>query len=214
MRMLLVQPQQGTRFGLSRILTGEPLGLECVGGAVRSRGHEAEVVDLRLDSWDALDRALDDPPAAAGISCAFTTDVYPSLEVARFLKDRWPALPVVMGGHHASLVPDDFLYGGSDVDAVAIGEGEWTSVGIMDALRDGQPLETVPGVLTPANKGKGNGFQPRPFTRELGERTQPDRLRTARACESRRHLVVRRPALFAPCSRAGFGAIFLSVWCI
>jgi len=84
--MLLVQPPQGTRFGLSRILTGEPLGLECVGGAVRSRGYDAEVVDLRLDSWTALDRAVDDPPAAVGISCAFTTDVYPSIEVARILK--------------------------------------------------------------------------------------------------------------------------------
>ncbi len=59
MRILLVQPPQGTRFGLSRILTGEPLGLECVGGAVRSRGYDAEVVDLRLDSWKALDRAVE-----------------------------------------------------------------------------------------------------------------------------------------------------------
>src|SRR5437773_12073208 len=83
MRMLLVQPPQGTRFGLSRILTGEPLGLECVGGAVRSRGYDAEVVYLRLDSWDALDRPVDDAPSAVGISCSFTTDVPPSLAVAR-----------------------------------------------------------------------------------------------------------------------------------
>ena len=192
MRMLLVQPPQGTRFGLSRILTGEPLGLECVGGAVRSRGYDAEVVDLRLDSWDTLDRAVDDPPAAVGISCAFTTDVYPSLEVARFLKDRFPALPVVVGGHHASLVPDDFLYPGSGVDAVAIGEGEWTSVGIMDALRDRQSLETVPGVLTPANKGKDKGFKPRPFTRELDDLPLPDRSLTARYRPRYHHGLVRR----------------------
>src|SRR5207247_1960639 len=211
MRILLVQPPQGTRFGLSRILTGEPLGLECVGGAVRSRGYDAEVVDLRLDSWDALDRALDHPPAAVGVSCAFTTDVYPSLEIARFLKDRWPALPVVVGGHHASLVPEDFLCSGSGVDAVAIGEGEWTSVGIMDALRDGQPLETVPGVLTSANQGKGNGFRPRPFTRELGERIEAEGLRKTYACETRCDLVVRYRDLFARWSRAGLRTIFLGI---
>ena len=212
MRMLLVQPQQGTRFGLSRILTGEPLGLECVGGAVRSRGYDAEVVDLRLDSWDALDRAVDDPPAVVGISCAFTTDVYPSLEIARFLKDRWPALPVVMGGHHASLVPDDFLHPGSGVDAVAIGEGEWTSVGIMDALRDRQPLETVPGVLTSANKGKGNGFKPRPFTRELDDLPLPDRSLTARYRPRYHHGLVPRSASVETSRGCPFDCNFCSVW--
>ncbi len=210
MRMLLVQPPQGTRFGLSRILTGEPLGLECVGGAVRSRGYDAEVVDLRLDSWTALDRAVDDPPAAVGISCAFTTDVYPSLEVARFLKERSPELPVVVGGHHASLVPDDFLCPGSGVDAVAVGEGEWTGVGVMDALRKGEPLESVPGLLTAANKG--NGFKPRPFTRELDELPTPDRALTARYRNRYHHGLVPRSASVETSRGCPFDCNFCSVW--
>src|SRR5512142_2930134 len=109
MRMLLVQPPQGTTFGLTRILTGEPLGLECVGGALRARGHDAELVDLRLDGWDALDRALADPPDAVGVSCSFSTDVYATLEIGRYAKAIRPDLPVVVGGHHASLLPHDFL---------------------------------------------------------------------------------------------------------
>ncbi len=43
------------------------------------------------------------------MSCSFSTDVYATIEIARFVKERQPDLPVVVGGHHASLVPGDFL---------------------------------------------------------------------------------------------------------
>ncbi len=210
MRMVLVQPPQGTHFGFSRILTGEPLGLECVGGAVRSRGYDAEIVDMRLDSWETFDRALDDPAAVLGISCAFTTDVYPTWEVARFVKERWPELPIVVGGHHASLVPQDFLYPGSHVDAVAVGEGELTAIGIMDAVRQGTPIDSVAGVLTHANKG--NGFQARPFTRELDELPEPDRSLTARYRRWYHHGPHPRSAFVETSRGCPFDCNFCSVW--
>lgn len=210
MRMLLVQPPQGTRFGLSRILTGEPLGLECVGGAVRAQGHDADLIDLRIDSWDALDRAMDDVPAVIGISCAFTTDVYPTLEVARFIKERWPDLPVVVGGHHASLMPDDFIFPDSCVDAVVIGEGEGTAAELMEALRHGRPMESVPGVLTRANQA--NGFAPRNFTRSLDELPLPDRSLTAQYRHWYHHGLQPRSASVETSRGCPFDCNFCSVW--
>jgi radical SAM superfamily enzyme YgiQ (UPF0313 family) len=210
MRMLLVQPPQGTRFGFSRILTGEPLGLECVGGAIRSRGYDAEIVDMRLDTWESLERALDDPPAALGISCAFTTDVYPTREVARFVKERWPAMPIVVGGHHASLVPDDFLHPASDIDAIAVGEGEMTAIGVMDALRQGTPIDAVPGVLTQANRR--SGFQDRPFTRDLDELPGPDRSLSERYRRWYHHGPNPRSAFVETSRGCPFDCNFCSVW--
>jgi radical SAM superfamily enzyme YgiQ (UPF0313 family) len=208
--MLLVQPPQGTRFGLSRILTGEPLGLECVGGAVRSRGHEAEIVDLRIDDWDTLERRLADRPDVVGLSCAFTTDVYPGHEVARFVHDRCPDVPVLVGGHHASLMPDDFLYAGSEVDAIAVGEGERTSVDLLAALEEGHPLESVDGIMTRNNRQ--GGFRERSFTRDLDELPLPDRSLTARYRRFYHHGPNTRAAYVETSRGCPFDCNFCSVW--
>jgi radical SAM superfamily enzyme YgiQ (UPF0313 family) len=208
--MLLVQPPQGTRFGLARILTGEPLGLECVGGAVRSRGHEAEIVDLRIDGWDELDRCLGERPDAVGMGCAFTTDVYPGHEVARYVKERWPDVPVVVGGHHASLVPDDFLYAGSDVDAVAVGEGEMTGIDLLAALEKGRPLEGVVGLMTRDNRRAG--FQERAFSRDLDVLPPPDRTLTARYRKLYHHGPNTHAAYVETSRGCPFDCNFCSVW--
>jgi radical SAM superfamily enzyme YgiQ (UPF0313 family) len=210
MRMLLVQPPQGTSFGLTRILTSEPLGLECVGGALRTRGHDASLIDLRVDSWESLERALDDPPRAVGITCAFTTDVLPVREVASFVKERWPELPVLVGGHHASLLPDDFIYPDSPVDAVAVGEGEFTTIEFAEALERGQAPEGVPGILTLRNRG--NGFRSRPFTRELDELPRADRSLSAPYRRWYHHGLQPRSASLETSRGCPFDCNFCSVW--
>ncbi len=210
MRMLLVQPPQGTTFGLTRIMTGEPLGLECVGGALRARGHEAELLDLRLDTWEALDRALDDPPAAVGVSCSFSTDVYATLEIARFVKERWPELPIVVGGHHASLLPQDFLFSDSGADGIVVGEGEWTGVDLMEALRQGTPIDAVQGLLTRANHL--GGFRRRPFVRSLDDLPGPDRSLTARHRDRYHTGLMTRSASIETSRGCPFDCNFCSVW--
>ena len=148
MKLLLVQPPAATRFGFTSVMLSEPLGLECVGGATLSRGYGAELVDLRLDGWETLEMALADGPTALGVTCAFTTDVYVCRQVAAFARQRAPHLPVVVGGHHASLSPGDFLYPGSPVGAVCIGEGEATTVELLEAIDAGAPLRSIPGLMT------------------------------------------------------------------
>lgn len=121
----------------------EPLGLEMIAGAIGGE-HEVRVVDLLpgTDLEGTIDRFR---PDTCGISCSFTIDVPTAQEVARRVKSLRPEVFVFVGGHHASLSPQDFS--ADTVDALVIGEGEQTAAELVGALAAGRDLLEVPGLV-------------------------------------------------------------------
>ncbi|MGH9316616.1 MAG: B12-binding domain-containing radical SAM protein, partial [Thermoanaerobaculia bacterium] len=68
MNVLLLRPDPGNeRFGLGPFFRVEPLGLEYIGAALRARGHEVTVADLRFSGGirSSLSRAR---PRIVGLS--------------------------------------------------------------------------------------------------------------------------------------------------
>src|SRR5580658_6551087 len=111
MRVTLIQPPQGSRFGFTKVLRVEPLGLECVGASIRSHDHDVWLIDRRLDDGAKLVEHLRTwRPKGVGISCGFTSDVYTTLATAKLVRDTLPGTVIFVGGHHASLIPGDFLF--------------------------------------------------------------------------------------------------------
>lgn len=210
MRISLVQPPQGTSFGFTKVLMVEPLGLECVAAALTPHDHEAHILDLRLDRPSALVRHLQDKrPHAVGIACGFTTDVYSSLETARLVKRTSPATYVFVGGHHASLIPGDFLFEKSPVDAVVVGEGEWTTRDLADALERGDDPGAVAGVMTRENDAT---FTVRPMPRDLDELPLPARHLTKRYRKKYHHGFAVPSACVETSRGCPFDCNFCSIW--
>jgi radical SAM superfamily enzyme YgiQ (UPF0313 family) len=91
---------------------------------------EAEIAELK--------------PDVVGISSLFTPYFREALEVAARVKKRTDAI-VVMGGSHASAVPESLL-ASPNVDYVIRGEGERTFVEFLTYLKGEQTIDRVPSL--------------------------------------------------------------------
>lgn len=111
-------------------------------------------------------RVRDRAPFLVGISSLFTAYGDAAMETARAIKRFSPSVPVVMGGHHPTLFPEQVLRDPA-VDYVIRGEGETALPGLCRALAAGNAPENVPGIAL----RKGDGFQVTPphWLANLGE---------------------------------------------
>lgn len=117
--MLLINPVNPRRTGLSVNLSSRfpPLGLGIV-AALTPDNWDVEVIDENFESFAFREGDL------AGIT-AFTASAVRAYDIARAFREK--GVPTVLGGIHASILPDEAL---RHVDTVVIGEAEgvWPEV--------------------------------------------------------------------------------------
>lgn len=145
MRVLLIYPS------LRRELIGygdlgavaEPLALEYLAAGAREDSHDVRILDLRLHG-DALDSTLVSwQPDVVGIT-GYSMHVLHNLAVCRKVKSLLPECHTVSGGHHATLLPEDFFI--PEMDFVVRGEGVHPFRAILRALEAGKQPGPIAGV--------------------------------------------------------------------
>jgi radical SAM superfamily enzyme YgiQ (UPF0313 family) len=209
MRVLLLRPDPGNeRFGLGPFFRVEPLGLEYVAAALRERGHEPTVVDLRfgysIRSWVRRTR-----PSIVGISCMHALEYGQVLEAAREVRRAAPEAFVLAGGHAAA------AYSGpletDDLDAVCVDDGEEVIPALAEALASGLPLSSVPALRLRTL----DGWTPTPA---LSHRTGLDRVPLpardlVERDRNRYHCLLFKPVWLVETARGcPFRCNFCSVW--
>jgi anaerobic magnesium-protoporphyrin IX monomethyl ester cyclase len=121
-----------------------PLGLLAVGSAL-AREHVV-IVDGRLDlAPEARVVELAGEAVCLGVTVRSGRPLRDALRVTRAARRANPRLPVVWGGPHATLLPDQCLATGV-VDACVVGAGEEALAATLAALRSGAPLAEVGGL--------------------------------------------------------------------
>ena len=141
-----------------------PLGVMAVGSALDRSRFEVVVVDGRLeeDPIDAVGQAAENA-LCLGVGVLTGAPIRDALAVSRAVKARSPELPVVWGGWHPSLFPEQCLEE-SSVDVVVIGQGEESFGEVIGRLAGG---ESVAGVAGTAHRAEGRPRVERP--RPLGD---------------------------------------------
>jgi anaerobic magnesium-protoporphyrin IX monomethyl ester cyclase len=127
-----------------------PLGLSYVAGALEKAGFQVEMLDnymlnKPIDEVKQLVKGLN--PGIVGITCGSAT-YRRCLETAQAVKETLPTCKVVVGGWHASYLPDSLLEK-PEVDFVVMGEGERAMVELarhITTSNDEAGLATIAGV--------------------------------------------------------------------
>ncbi|MEI6210882.1 MAG: radical SAM protein [bacterium] len=145
-----------------------PLGLLYVGGALQRGGYGVALYDAmtRFDTLEQVRATLRrEKPDAVFVSC-ITATVVDGMEVCRVAKEERPETLTVLGNTHPTFMYEDILTNHPEVDVIVRGEGEVTSVELMDAWKVGADLNRVAGIAFRDN-GRIVATPERPFCGDL-----------------------------------------------
>lgn len=159
--MCLIRPPAVESFRFSTGSICLPLGLAYISAALKRAGYGVHVIDavgaapksrvanykgylvgLRLE--DLVARIPADA-RSVGISVVFTHEWPAITRLCNLIKNRFPDMPIVLGGEHVTAMPE-FCLLTADADYVVMGEGEETVVELVAAIKAGRPVSDIPGV--------------------------------------------------------------------
>jgi anaerobic magnesium-protoporphyrin IX monomethyl ester cyclase len=131
---------------------GIPMGLLSIASVLHENGYQIKIVDPVVDRnyLDIIGSNLDDC-LYVGVS-AMTAGVASGLEISRFIKSLNPAMPIIWGGIHPTLLPEQTL-ANNNIDFICWGDGEYTALELANSLKNGLPLDRIEGLgLKQGNK--------------------------------------------------------------
>ncbi len=95
-----------------------PLGISYIAEVLQKNSHKVEILDIGFEKKINLENV-------DFIGITATTLIYlDAKSIIKKIKKINPEIPIIIGGTHASILPD-FVLKDSDADAVVVGEGEF-----------------------------------------------------------------------------------------
>lgn len=152
-KILLVYPSQTGNFNPEI-----PLALLYVSSVLRENNIPCEIFDMQIKDYKECN--LSDV-FCVGITTMTGSMIKYGLEFAKMVREYDKKIPLIWGGVHPSLLPEQTVKS-PFVDIVVRAEGELTFLELIAALKNKKSLEKIKGI-TYRDKGKIISIPDRPF---------------------------------------------------
>ncbi|MDR0492854.1 MAG: B12-binding domain-containing radical SAM protein [Nitrososphaerota archaeon] len=171
--MTTAPPEKDTWYHGKRL---PPIGLMYVAGALEKAGYEVQMLDNYLANKpleEVKQTVMQTKPFMVGITCGSATFAR-CLQTAQAIKEATPDCVVVVGGWHASYLPQTLLEH-AQIDYAILGEGERAITQLANALSKGDKTQasTIPGVAS--KTPNGININPPQFIEDMDEIPYPAR---------------------------------------
>jgi anaerobic magnesium-protoporphyrin IX monomethyl ester cyclase len=213
-KALLINPSYRDSYGSAKASIVDPifptLSFLTIAAAAEQRGHQVRILDLSYEQYDyrkVKDAVLDYQPDVVGVTA--TTPLFnQARDISVLVRALSKEIVLIAGGSHVSALPNESLQE-SMLDAVVVGEGDFTFAEIMD----GKPFAEVAGIHYRDADGLIRRTGPRPFLQNLDDLPMPAwHLYKA---ENYRHRVSRLLVKHPPATMAEFsrGCVYKCDFC-
>lgn len=129
------------------LYTDIPLSIVTLAAQFHQSDYEVDIVDERLEEISASDLARKlQNTVMVGISAITSYQIVNGLRAIERIKRIDNQIPIVWGGWHASLMPEETIRHPL-VDMVMVGQGEANIRKLADCLRDHRALDEIPNLL-------------------------------------------------------------------
>ncbi|MDR0883316.1 MAG: B12-binding domain-containing radical SAM protein [Oscillospiraceae bacterium] len=139
MKVLLVNPVPDFGFNWNFDM---PFSCLALGSFLQTRGHEVRIWDRRVERVHIQKYIARSAPDAVCLSVIASTYIRDAMDVAAVAKDA--GIPVIWGGHYATIVPEEILRSGL-ADWVGLREGEYTLLELLAVVAGTQNIADVLG---------------------------------------------------------------------
>ncbi|MBU1932234.1 B12-binding domain-containing radical SAM protein [Patescibacteria group bacterium] len=154
-----------------------PINIGYLVSYLKKAGIECTVRDFEVESFSEmafLESVRKAMPSIIGFSC-MTPHIKNGAKLSRLVKRHFPDILTVVGGVHASAIPEQTLREFPHFDVVVHGEGERTLVELYHGWLN-RNIENVSGIAYRSKEGGNIQINPpRPMIRNLDEIPFPDR---------------------------------------
>lgn len=206
MKVLLIYPPINERtLGTDDFDLHEPLSLEYIAAGINNF-CDVKLLDMRLENgFEELLKRFN--PDMVGIT-AYTVDVNTVKRILKKVKEFNEKILTVVGGHHATVKPEDFF--DKDIDLIVIGEGVFTFKEIVERFETGKDFREIKGITIREGE-KLYKTTPRSYTK-LDDLPFPDRSLTSHIRHNYFHLWMRPLASIRTSLGCTFRCNFCALW--